>query len=308
MKIAITGAAGWIGRSVTRALAAEHDLVLVDSVDPMEATIFDPNAEGWRRKLPLQTSWPYRQLDILDADGIAGAFAGADVVVHLAARPTGDWSQAQATMATNVLGTFNVFQGARAARVRRVVNASSINAYGSFYWRISGRPAVRRALPLAEDEPIEPEDPYSLSKAVTELIGGTFNRAFGMEVVNLRFAGVMAESTYADLLATGLPPTQRWDDSLYEWVHIEDVIQGIGLAATVPVVVSQPMVLAAADTRAPEPTLELLTTYRPELLPYLREPLPGRASLLSIARARLFLGYEPHYSLQGAVGDGGRAR
>ena len=271
----------------------------------MEATIFDPSAEGWRRKLPLQTSWPYHQVDVLDEGGIARVLVGADVVVHLAAWPAGDWSQARKTMATNVLGTFNVIESARAAGARRVVNASSINAYGSFYWRVSGRSPVRRALPLVEDEPIEPEDPYSLSKAVNELIGGTFNRAFGMEVANLRFAGVMPESTYADLLANGLPRTKSWDDHLFEWVHIEDVTQGIALAATVPVVVSLPIVLAAADTRAPEPTLQLLSTYRPELLPYVREPLPGRASLLSIARARTFLGYEPRYSLQAAVGDGG---
>jgi nucleoside-diphosphate-sugar epimerase len=304
MKIVITGAAGWIGRAVTAALETDHDLVLVDNADPTEATVFDPSAEGGRRRLPLQTRWPYHRVDILDEDGIAKAVAGAEVVVHLAAWPTGDWSRARATMATNVTGTFNVFECARAAGVRRTVNASSINAYGSFFWRVSGRSPVRRALPLVEDEPIEPEDPYSLSKAMTELIGGTFNRAFAMEVANLRFAGVMPETTYAELLSNGLPKTETWDDRLFQWVHIEDVTQGIVLAAIVPVVVPEPIVLAAADTRAPEPTLELLARYRPELLPYVREPLPGRASLLSIARARTFLGYEPRYSLAATAGSG----
>jgi len=301
VKIVITGAAGWIGRALTAGLETSHELVLVDNVDPAEATVFDPTAEGRRRRVPLQTDWPYHRVDVLDEVGVAEACADAEVVVHLAAWPAGDWSRARSTIATNVLGTFNVFESARAAGVRRVVNASSINAFGSFFWRVSGRSPIRRALPLVEDEPIEPEDPYSLSKAVTELIGGTFHRAFDTEVVNLRFAGVMAEVVYEGLMTNGLPATDAWSDHLFQWVHIDDVTQGVILAATVPVVVPEPIVLAAADTRAPEPTLDLIRRFRPDLLAYLREPLPGRSSLLSIARARSFLGYEPTRSLETAA-------
>lgn len=301
MRIAITGAAGWLGRYVTEALAPAHDLVLVDNVAPDEATIFDPTVEGRRRLLPLVVDWPYHRTDILDESGLARALDGIEVVIHLAAWPTGAWELARTTMATNVMGTFNVYETARAIGVRRIVNASSINAFGTFFWRVSGLAPIRRSLPLVEDEPIVPEDPYSLSKAMTELIGATYARASAIEAVNLRFAGVMAESVYQGLIGAGLPATEAWADHLFQWVHIQDVTQGIVQAALTPVVVAEPIVLAAADTRAPEPTLDLIRTFRPDLLSHLREPLPGRASLVSIARARTFLGYEPAFSLAAAV-------
>jgi UDP-glucose 4-epimerase len=264
--------------------------VLIDNVAPEEATIFDPKAPGGRSHAPLVTNWPYHQADILDEEALASAFDGVDVVIHLAAWPTGDWDRVRSTMSTNVMGTLNVLEVGRVRRVRRVVNASSINAFGTFYWRVSGLPPVWRRLPVTEDEPVVPEDPYSLSKAVTELLGQTYGRAFRLEVANLRFAGVVGQAGYERWLEEGLPATETWDDLLWGWIHIADVTQGIVRAATVPQVVPEPTTLAAADTRAPEPTLTLLERFRPNLIPHLREPLDGRASLLSIARARALLG------------------
>lgn len=303
MRIAITGAAGWLGRYVTAALEPRHELVLVDNVAPEEATIFDPAAPGGRRRVPLSPAWPYQRTDILDEESLVRALADVEVVVHLAGRPTGEWENAKATVTTNILGTFNVFEQARVAGVRRVVNASSINAFGTFYWRVSGRSPVRRSLPLTEDEPVTPEDPYSMSKATTELVGATFHRAFGTEAVNLRFAGVWPESTYDAALDAGLPATTEWADDLFQWVHVLDVTQGITNAALVDTVVHAPITLAAADTRAPEPTLELIARHRPDLVAQLGEPLPGRAGLLSIARARMSLGYEPRFTLDAAARD-----
>jgi UDP-glucose 4-epimerase len=300
MRIAITGAAGWLGRYITAGLEADHELVLVDNVDPQEATIFDPGSPTGRRRMPLKSSWPYRQVDILDEPGLSSALEECEVVIHLAALPTGEWERSRLTMATNVMGTFNVFETARLLGVRRVVNASSINAFGTFFWRVSGLSPVYRSLPLTEDEPMLPEDPYSLSKATTELIGGTFHRAFGFEAANLRFAGVRSEDAYEQALDEGLPATTAWADDLFQWVHVRDVAQGIAKAATVPRIVPLPITLAAADTRAPESTLDLLAKHQPDLVPLACEPLSGRASLLSIARARTFLGYAPAFSLDAA--------
>lgn len=301
MKIAITGAAGWLGRYVTASLETEHELVLIDNVDPAEATIFAPGAPGGRRKVPLTPSWPYYRTDILDEDGLLRALRDVEVVIHLAGRPTGEWDNAKATVMTNTVGTFTVYEQARKAAVRRIVNASSINAFGTFFWRVSGRSPIRATLPLGENEPITPEDPYSLSKATTELIGATYHRAFGFEAVNLRFAGVWPEETYESVIESGLAPTTAWADDLFQWVHVKDVTQGITKAALVETVVPVPITLAAADTRAPEPTLELIEKFRPELVGHVVEPLPGRSGLLSIARARTFLAYEPQFRLDAAV-------
>jgi nucleoside-diphosphate-sugar epimerase len=300
MRIAITGAAGWLGRYVTTALEPAHEILLIDSIAPNEATIFDPSSPDGRRRVPLTPTWPYHQVDIRDEAGMKAALEDVEVVVHLAAWPTGAWDLARSTMSTNVMGTFNVFETGRVLGVRRIVSASSINAFGTFFWRISGLPPVRRSLPLVEDEPVVPEDPYSLSKAITELMSATYARAFPIEAVNLRFAGVWSEQKYAETLERGLPPTEAWADDLFQWVHPLDVAQAVSRAALADKVVAVPMTVAAADTRAPEPTMDLLARFRPDLVPYVGEPLPGRASLLSIARARMFLGYAPAHTLDGA--------
>jgi nucleoside-diphosphate-sugar epimerase len=300
MRILITGGAGWIGRYVTESLGA-HDLVLLDRVDPSEATVFDPHAPGQRRKEPLDPSVPYVRADLADDDALAQAMTGVDVIVHLAAMPTGGWDVAIPVLEANVLGTAHVFEAARATGVRRIVNASSINAFGVFYGRVSSRPPVHASLPLTEARLPEPEEPYGLSKAITEQLGAAYVRAFGMEVANLRFASVWAEEKYDEAIAGGLGPTTEWRNDLFQWVHVRDVAQAVAAAVTVEEVAPPPLTICAADTKAPEPTWELIERFRPELAGSITEPLPGRSSLVSIAGARTALGYRPRFTLHAAV-------
>jgi UDP-glucose 4-epimerase len=140
--IAITGAAGAIGRSVTAALSDSHELVLVDSVAAEEATLYDPR-RGERRVVPVDSRWPYRRADVRDPEGIRDAIGSAEVVLHLAGHLDGLWENAVAAMTTNAMGTFHLVHAAQQLGVRRVVNASSINAFGTIYWRVSGAAAHR---------------------------------------------------------------------------------------------------------------------------------------------------------------------
>ncbi len=297
MRIGITGAAGQIGRLLVEALEGDHELVLMDSSEPQHATIFDPDAPGGRRSVPFVTNWPYHVVDISRQETLDTLLDGLDVVVHLAAVPTGRWVDAETIMRVNVTGTFNLFRSAQRSGVRRVVAASSINAFGSMGWRVRDNHPIRTHLPLEEDDPRVPEDPYSLSKGMGEDIAATFERAFGMETVNLRFAEVWPEEKYDSALRDGLPATTAWADDLFQWVHIRDVVAGLVAAVTSPSVIGLPIVLAAGDTRAPEPSLDLVERFAPQLLTRLREPIPGRAPLLSIRRARTVLGFQPAYRL-----------
>ncbi|QGN34342.1 NAD(P)-dependent oxidoreductase [Microlunatus sp. Gsoil 973] len=301
MKIMITGAAGWLGRRVTARLEHDHDLLLTDSADPAEATIFDGAAPGGRRRVPLRTDWPYLRADLADTTQLERFAHGADAIIHLAAIPVGDWNNLMPTMQTNVMGTTGILELVRRLDVRRFVNASSINAFGTFFWRVSGLDPVRRELPLTEDEKPVPEDPYSLTKFLSEQIGHAYHRAFGTEVVNLRFAGVIPNERYQKMITDGLPPTESFPVDLGQWVHEEDVAAGIVLAVTRPTVTSAPIVLGAADTRLPEPTMEIIRRFRPDLEPYLTEPLPSRAPMLSITRARTRLEYQPQFSFDGTA-------
>ena len=300
MKVAITGAAGGLGRRVTEALAQNHNLVLLDNVDPAQATIFTGEGPTGRKLSPLSPEWPYHRVDITSQEQMDAALAGVEVIVHLAGWPAGEWPDARATMNTNVMGTFTVYEAAQRLGIRRVLNASSINAFGSFYWRVQQSAPIRSRMPLIEDEQRVPEDPYSLSKGITEDIGWTYRRAFGIEAVNLRFAGVVHEQHYDKWLEEGLPPAREWADDLWSWVHIHDWMAGVVAAVEAEESTSEPIVLGAGDTRATEPTIDLIRRLRPEFLTELREPLPGRSPLLSISRARTFLGYNPRFDLSAA--------
>lgn len=300
MKILITGAAGWLGRRVAARLERDHQLLLTDSADPAQATVFDGTVPGGRRRVPLETDWPYLRADLSDSSRLERFVGQAEVVIHLAAIPVGDWDNLMPTMQTNVMGTTGLLELVRKLGVRRFVNASSINAYGTFFWRVSGLAPVRRELPLTEAEQPMPEDPYSLTKFLTEEIGHAYHRAFGVEVVNLRFAGVLSNATYEKAMSEGLPRTDTFPADLGQWVHEDDVAAGIVLAATVPTVTSAPIVLGAGDTRLPEPTMEVIRRLRPDLEPYITEPMPGRAPMLSITRARTRLGYAPQFSFDQA--------
>jgi nucleoside-diphosphate-sugar epimerase len=240
-------------------------------------------------------------VDIADPPGVASALEGAEVIVHLAVSPGVTWDRAQDAFRTNVLGALNVFEAARANGARRVINASSINVFGTFYERVSALPPVYKSLPLAEDDVPLPEDPYSLTKLMTEAMAGTFARVLGVESVNLRFSGVWKPEMYEAAHEFQLiRQTESWKNDLFTWVHVFDVVQALKRAAEAPSSLPLPMTIASSDTCAPEKTFDLLDRLRPELVPHLREPLEGRASLLSISRARISLGYEPAFTLNEA--------
>jgi UDP-glucose 4-epimerase len=117
LTVAITGPTGDIGRSLLRALDRSRE---VGRVVAMARREFDPAAEGLKKT-------EYRRGDVLDRDALTALFDGADVVVHLAFMIMGG---RQETERINLEGSRNVFEGAVAAGVKRIVYASSVAAYG----------------------------------------------------------------------------------------------------------------------------------------------------------------------------------
>jgi UDP-glucose 4-epimerase len=297
MKILLTGAGGFVGREVARELGEAHELRLTDRTDPNEATYFD-SSTGKRVHAPLQSKWPYVKADILNLDEMLGAVEGMEAVVHLAANPQGFPEHGVEIFRTNALGTFVVLDACRRAGVKRFFLASSINAFGTFYWQISGKAPVFDRLPLTEDFRPVVEDPYSLSKYVGEETCAAFHRAYGITTAALRFAGVWPRELYAEFTAKPLPATTEWPDHFLQWVHVADIARGIRQALEARNLPGHGVyTLAAADTRCPEPTMDILQRLRPDLLKLLTRPLQGREPLLSIERAQRAFGYAPQYRL-----------
>ena len=297
MKVLITGACGFLGRQLIKELEPSHELVLVDRLPPNKATVFVPGSSE-RASAAFETKWPFIQSEIMDAGTIRKAVEGVDAVVHLAASVTGLPEHGQEIMTLNVIGTYIILDACRLAGVKRFCCASSINAFGTIYWRLSGKPVVYTKLPLSEDAKPVVEDPYSLSKLVNEETCATFTRAYGMTTAAFRFAGVWTEDGYASAKSKPLAPTTAWSDDLFQWVHPKDIVYGIRLAVEKRDL--QPhgvYTLGAADTRCPEPTMDVIERTRPEYLKLLDRPLKGREPLLSIENARRAFGYEPRYRL-----------
>jgi nucleoside-diphosphate-sugar epimerase len=158
ISVTVIGATGDLGKPLLRRLDAEP---AVRSIRAVGRNHFDPRKAGLAKV-------SFVQADVLDAAAIAGAVAGADVVMHLAFLIFGPRRQ---TRAINIDGSRNVFRAAASAGVKRVIYASSAAAYG-FY---NDRP-----LPLTEDLPLRfnrnyfyTEEKVSSERILADVTAGT---------------------------------------------------------------------------------------------------------------------------------------
>ncbi len=119
LAVAVTGPTGTFGFGVVPLLESEPRIGRIVGIARRP---FHPAQHGW-------TKMEYRQGDVRDRQALAQAFAGADVVVHLAFMITGTAS-AETIRAINIEGTLNAFRAARDAGAKRFVYASSVAAYG----------------------------------------------------------------------------------------------------------------------------------------------------------------------------------
>jgi len=194
VNVLVTGACGRVGRATIDALSERHSLRLVDCVAPAEATLLDNS--GNRVLRPLQTKWPFATAEITDPEAMLAAMDGVEAVVHLAGHLWGYPEHGVEAFRTNALGTFVALDAARQAGISRILTASSINAFGTIYWRLSNEPAPYESMPLTEDFDPVPEDPYSLSKLVGEETCAAFARAYGLTAIALRFGAVWSHERY----------------------------------------------------------------------------------------------------------------
>jgi len=136
LTVAITGPTGTFGFGLVPLL---QDDARIAHMVGIARRPFDPGEHGW-------TKMTYRQGDVRDPDALEQAFAGAQVVVHLAFMITGRASR-DTIRAINVEGTLNAFRAAAAAGAKRFVYASSVAAYG-FH--------KDNPVPMSEDWPVRP--------------------------------------------------------------------------------------------------------------------------------------------------------
>jgi len=288
----VTGAAGFIGRSIAAALLARGETVRG----------IDNFITGKRSNLVGLEAMEFIEGDLTNPAACAQACAGVEVVFHEAALASVPRSVAD-PVATNencVTATLNVLVAARAAGVRRVVYAGSSSAYGD-----------TPTLPKHEGMLPNPISPYAVAKLAGEHYMRVFARVYGLETVVLRYFNVFGPcqdptSHYSGVLAifcrrmlAGEQPTIFGDgEQSRDFTYIDNVVHANLLAAAAPAEkVSGQMMNAATGSRITlNETFELLcglTGYRGK--PAYAEGRAGdiRDSLADIGLARELLGYQP---------------
>jgi len=187
-KYLVTGAAGFIGSSLVRALLDRGD----------EVRGIDNFATGRRENLAeVVERIDFREQSILDFDATRRACEGMDFVLHEAALPSVPKSVLDplGSNHVNVDGTVNILIAARDAKVKRVVYAASSSAYGD-----------TPTLPKREAMTPDPISPYAVAKLASEHYMVSFYRCYGLETVCLRYFNIFGprqdpSSPYSGVLA-----------------------------------------------------------------------------------------------------------
>ena len=291
-KYLVTGAAGFIGRSIAAALLKRGE-----SVRGIDSFI-----TGKRGNLAGLEEMEFIEGDLTRPEDCARACKGVEVVFHEAALASVPRSVAD-PVSTNlncVTATLNVLVAAKEAGVRRVVYAGSSSAYGD-----------TPTLPKHEGMLPKPISPYAVAKLAGEQYMQAFSRVYGLETVTLRYFNVFGPfqdptSHYSGVLAifcrkmlAGEQPTIYGDgEQSRDFTYIENVVHGNLLAAEAPAekVAGRMMNLATGSRITLNETFRILrelTGYSGE--PAYADPRSGdiRDSLADIHLAGELLGYRP---------------
>jgi nucleoside-diphosphate-sugar epimerase len=292
-KYLVTGAAGFIGRSIAAALLDRGE-----SVRGVDSFI-----TGKRENLVGLEAMEFIAGDLADPAVCAQACAGVEIIFHEAALPSVPRSVADpaSTNRNCVDATLNVLVAARAAGVRRVIYAGSSSAYGD-----------TPTLPKHEGMTPNPISPYAVAKLAGEHYMRSFARVYGIETVTLRYFNVFGPyqdpaSHYSGVLAAfcrkmlaGEQPTIYGDgEQSRDFTFIANAVAANLLAASAPAerVSGQTINIAAGKRITLNQTFEILrglTGYAGKVA--YTAPRSGdiRHSLADITLAHELLGYVPH--------------
>ncbi len=211
-----------------------------------------------------------------------------DAVVHWTARPSPERHAGMRVFENNVTSVYNVLTAAGRANAR-IAWASSESAYG---FPLAGAPSLPEYLPLDEEHPLRPEDPYGTSKVVGEEIGAMVARRYDVPVASLRASWIQFPGEYDCLdaradLATGA-------GNFWSYVDIRDVATAIEDAITANFAGHEPFLVGAPDNYLDKPIEDALREFFGDLPEGCR--ISGTDSALSTEKAQSMLGWKPVYS------------
>ncbi|MET3926562.1 NAD-dependent epimerase/dehydratase family protein [Devosia sp. 2618] len=303
-RVLITGGAGLVGSHIADLVAAQS---------PAEIVIYDNFVRGRMENLAeAQAIAPITVImgDIRDTDLLGKAMDGIDVVFHQAAIRITQCAE-DPRLAHDVLatGTFNVLEAAVAAKVEKVVAASSASVLGA-----------AEVFPTTEQHhPYNNRTIYGAAKTYNEALLRSFNEMYGLPYVALRYFNVYGPrmdvyGAYTEVLirwmeriASGLPPIIMGDGSqTMDFVHVRDIARANVLAARGTASDTVFNVASGTETNLSELARIMLNVMGSSLSP-IHEPArkvnPVARRLASTEKASRELGFNAEISMQDGLRD-----
>ncbi|HEV2912839.1 MAG TPA: GDP-mannose 4,6-dehydratase [Pyrinomonadaceae bacterium] len=301
--ILVTGGAGFIGSHLVDKLLAEGvwRVTVVDDFNDFYAP--GMKRENVRAHLGSD-SYKLVEADIRDRAGMERVFNETqfDCIVHLAARAgvRPSLSEPRLYAETNITGTLNLLELARAHNTRQFVFGSSSSVYG-----------INAKVPFSEDDPVrQPISPYAATKGAGELLCHTYSHLYGLRCIALRFFTVygarqrpdLAIHKFARLISSGQPiPVFGDGTTRRDYTFIDDIIAGVRAAIDYTASDYEAINLGESRTVELRELIELLESELGRRAVIDRQPIqPGDVpqTFADIEKARRLLGYNPQTQIE----------
>ena len=227
MRILVTGGCGFIGSHFVR-----HALAQGAAVTNLDLVTYAGNPANLA-DVDEHPDYRFVHGDVRDRELLARVVPGHDAVAHFAAESHVDRSidGADEFLTTNVLGTHALLDAALRAGVPRFLHISTDEVYGSV-------PAPHRSV---EDDPLEPNSPYSVSKASGDLLARSYRVTFDYPVMVTRTSNNFGPFHYPEkmipLFVTNLldgeaVPVYGTGENVRDWLYVLDNVAAQWLVLT----------------------------------------------------------------------------